>query len=142
MDTTWSALIIDDAPGVRQSMRLCLEVDEARVMTVGTSAGALEALERSWFDVVDVAPSPTGHGGLDIGQAYDQDTGRNRSNRRAATGEAAPVHGRGETPAGSGSLGAGFQRQLGGAAQLPFVEPVVSLAAADGTGRAREPGRG
>jgi NtrC-family two-component system response regulator AlgB len=52
MDTTWSALIIDDDPGVRQSMRLCLEADNARVMTVGTSAGALEALERGWFDVV------------------------------------------------------------------------------------------
>jgi NtrC-family two-component system response regulator AlgB len=33
-------------------MRLCLEADNARVMTVGTSAGALEALERGWFDVV------------------------------------------------------------------------------------------
>jgi two-component system, NtrC family, response regulator AlgB len=33
-------------------MRLCLEADEARVMTVRTSAGALEALDRSWFDVV------------------------------------------------------------------------------------------
>lgn len=52
MDTTWSALIVDDDPGVRQSMRLCLEADDARVMTVGTSAGALEALDRSWFDVV------------------------------------------------------------------------------------------
>ncbi|MGO9606805.1 MAG: sigma-54-dependent transcriptional regulator [Candidatus Binataceae bacterium] len=52
MDRAWSALIVDDDPGVRQSMRLCLEADDARVMTVGTSAGALEALERSWFDVV------------------------------------------------------------------------------------------
>ena len=52
MDTTWSALIIDDDPGVRRSMRLCLEANEARVMTVGTSAGGLEALDRSWFDVV------------------------------------------------------------------------------------------
>jgi len=52
MDTAWSALIIDDDPGVRQSMRLCLEADDARVMTVGTSAGALEALDRGWFDVV------------------------------------------------------------------------------------------
>ena len=33
-------------------MRLCLEADEARVMRVGTSAGALEALDRNWFDVV------------------------------------------------------------------------------------------
>jgi two-component system, NtrC family, response regulator AlgB len=52
MDTAWSALIIDDDPGVRQSVRLCLEVDNARVLGVGTLAGALEALERSRFDVV------------------------------------------------------------------------------------------
>ena len=43
MDTTWSALIVDDDPGVRQSVRLCLEVDNARVLGVGTAAGALEA---------------------------------------------------------------------------------------------------
>jgi NtrC-family two-component system response regulator AlgB len=52
MDTAWSALIIDDDPGVRQSVRLCLEVDNARVLGVGTAAGALDALERSRFDVV------------------------------------------------------------------------------------------
>ena len=52
MDTTWSALIIDDDPGVRQSMRLCLEADNARVMGVATSAGALEALDRGYFDVI------------------------------------------------------------------------------------------
>ncbi len=52
METGWSALIIDDDPGVRQSVRLCLEADDARVLGVGTSAGALEALERSPFDVV------------------------------------------------------------------------------------------
>jgi NtrC-family two-component system response regulator AlgB len=52
MDAGWSALIIDDDPGVRQSVRLCLESDNARVMGVGTSAGALDALERSRFDVV------------------------------------------------------------------------------------------
>jgi two-component system, NtrC family, response regulator AlgB len=52
MDTAWSALILDDDPGVRQSVRLCLEADNARVMGVGTPAGALEALERSHFDVV------------------------------------------------------------------------------------------
>jgi NtrC-family two-component system response regulator AlgB len=52
MDTTWSALIIDDDPGVRQSVRLCLEVENVRVMGVGTAAGALEALERTRFDVV------------------------------------------------------------------------------------------
>src|SRR5215831_18950812 len=52
MDTAWSALIIDDDPGVRQSVRLCLEADNSRVLGVGTSAGALEALERSAFDVV------------------------------------------------------------------------------------------
>jgi two-component system, NtrC family, response regulator AlgB len=48
----WSALIIDDDPGVRQSVRLCLEADDASVVGVGTSAGALEALERTPFDVV------------------------------------------------------------------------------------------
>jgi len=52
MDPTWSALIVDDDPGVRQSVRLCLEVDAARVLGVGTSVGALEALERCRFDVV------------------------------------------------------------------------------------------
>jgi NtrC-family two-component system response regulator AlgB len=52
MDTAWSALIVDDDPGVRQSVRLCLEVDNARVLGVGTAAGALDALERSRFDVV------------------------------------------------------------------------------------------
>jgi NtrC-family two-component system response regulator AlgB len=52
MNTTRSALIIDGDPGVRQSMRLCLEADDARLTTVGTYAGALEALDRSWFDVV------------------------------------------------------------------------------------------
>src|SRR5216683_565965 len=52
MNTTWSALIIDDDPGVRQSVRLCLEVDNVRVLGVGTAAGALGALERGRFDVV------------------------------------------------------------------------------------------
>lgn len=52
VNTTWSALILDDDPGVRQSIRLCLEVDGVRVLGVGTSAGALDALERSRFDVV------------------------------------------------------------------------------------------
>jgi NtrC-family two-component system response regulator AlgB len=52
MDANWSALIVDDDPGVRQSVRLCLESDNARVLGVGTSAGALDALERSRFDVV------------------------------------------------------------------------------------------
>jgi NtrC-family two-component system response regulator AlgB len=52
MAQTWSALIIDDDPGVRQSLRLCLEADHARVLGVGTTAGALDALERGPFDVV------------------------------------------------------------------------------------------
>jgi NtrC-family two-component system response regulator AlgB len=52
MNTTWSALIVDDDPGVRQSVRLCLEAEGARVLGVGTSAGALDALERGRFDVV------------------------------------------------------------------------------------------
>jgi NtrC-family two-component system response regulator AlgB len=52
MEAAWSALIIDDDPGVRQSVRLCLEADGVRVLGVGTAAGALEALDRGRFDVV------------------------------------------------------------------------------------------
>jgi NtrC-family two-component system response regulator AlgB len=52
VESTWSALIIDDDPGVRQSLRLCLEADHARVLGVATAAGALDALERGRFDVV------------------------------------------------------------------------------------------
>jgi NtrC-family two-component system response regulator AlgB len=51
MDPFWSALVIDDDPGVRQSLRLCLESDNGRVLGVGTAAGALDALDRSRFDV-------------------------------------------------------------------------------------------
>ena len=52
MDAVWSALVIDDDSGVRQSLRLCLEADNARVMGVSTSSGAADALERNRFDVV------------------------------------------------------------------------------------------
>jgi NtrC-family two-component system response regulator AlgB len=52
MNTTWSALILDDDPALRQSVRLCLEADNVRVLGVGTAAGALDALERGRFDVV------------------------------------------------------------------------------------------
>lgn len=51
-ESAWSALILDDDPGVRQSMRLCLEADGARVLGVGSVAAAMDALERSHFDVV------------------------------------------------------------------------------------------
>ena len=49
---SWSALVIDDDAGVRQSLRLCLEADGARVLGVGSAHAALEALERGRFDVV------------------------------------------------------------------------------------------
>ncbi|SIO31758.1 two-component system, NtrC family, response regulator AlgB [Singulisphaera sp. GP187] len=52
MNSAWSALVIDDDPGIRQSIRLCLEVDGARVVGVGTPSGALEAFDRGRFDVV------------------------------------------------------------------------------------------
>jgi NtrC-family two-component system response regulator AlgB len=48
----FSVLVIDDDPAIRQSIRLCLEVDKARVQQVGTAVGALDALERSRFDVI------------------------------------------------------------------------------------------
>src|ERR1700679_3773472 len=50
--SSFAALIVDDDPGVRQSLRLCLEAGGARVFGVGTSGGALEALERGRYDVV------------------------------------------------------------------------------------------
>lgn len=46
------ALVVDDDAGVRQSLRLCLEADGARVLGVGSTKAALEALERGRFDVV------------------------------------------------------------------------------------------
>lgn len=49
---TWSALVVDDDPGVRQSLRLCLEADGARVLGVGSATAALETLERGSFDLV------------------------------------------------------------------------------------------
>jgi two-component system, NtrC family, response regulator AlgB len=52
MSCVWSALVIDDDPGIRQSLRLCLETDGARVLGVGTASGALEALDRGRFDIV------------------------------------------------------------------------------------------
>jgi NtrC-family two-component system response regulator AlgB len=52
MERAWSALIIDDDPAIRQSIRLCLEAENARVQHVGTAAGGLDMLERSRFDVV------------------------------------------------------------------------------------------
>jgi len=49
---TWAALVVDDDPAIRQSIRLCLEADGARVQQAGTVAGCLDALDRSRFDVV------------------------------------------------------------------------------------------
>ena len=48
----WTALVIDDDSGIRQSIRLCLEVSGARVLGVATGEAALEALDRGRFDVV------------------------------------------------------------------------------------------
>jgi NtrC-family two-component system response regulator AlgB len=50
--SSWSALVVDDDAGIRQSLRLCLEADGARVLGVGNAAAALEALDRTRFDVV------------------------------------------------------------------------------------------
>jgi NtrC-family two-component system response regulator AlgB len=48
----WSALVVDDDAGIRQSLRLCLEADGARVLGVGAAPAAFEALDRARFDVV------------------------------------------------------------------------------------------
>jgi two-component system, NtrC family, response regulator AlgB len=50
--TSWSALVVDDDAGIRQSLRLCLEADDARVLGVGSAQAAFEALDRARFDVV------------------------------------------------------------------------------------------
>jgi DNA-binding NtrC family response regulator len=52
MDAKWTALIIDADPAIRQSIRLCLEAETARVHYVETKQRALGLLERSGFDVV------------------------------------------------------------------------------------------
>jgi len=49
---SWSALVVDDDAGIRQSLRLCLEADGARVLGVGSAPAAIEALDRARFDVV------------------------------------------------------------------------------------------
>jgi NtrC-family two-component system response regulator AlgB len=49
---SWSALVVDDDAGVRQSLRLCLEATGARVLGVATGGAALEALDRGHFDIV------------------------------------------------------------------------------------------
>lgn len=51
-DADGAALVIDDDPGIRQSLRLCLETSFGRVVGVGTAAAALEAASRAVFDVV------------------------------------------------------------------------------------------
>lgn len=48
----WSALVVDDDVGIRQSLRLCLEAAGGRVLGVGTAVAALDALDRTAYDVV------------------------------------------------------------------------------------------
>jgi DNA-binding NtrC family response regulator len=50
--TPWAVLVVDDDPGVRQSLRLCLEAAGARVLGVATGGAALEALDHVHFDIV------------------------------------------------------------------------------------------
>src|SRR5256885_4024609 len=64
--TAWSALVVEDDPGVRQSIRLCVEADGARALGVATPAGALEALERGTFDVVILDLWLGSESGLDL----------------------------------------------------------------------------
>ncbi len=50
--STLSVLVVDDEPGIRQSLRLCLEADGARVLGVASAEAAFEVLDRAHFDVV------------------------------------------------------------------------------------------
>lgn len=51
-DLSFTALIVDDDPAIRQSLRLCLEADNARVQQAATPAGAPDVLDRSRFDAI------------------------------------------------------------------------------------------
>jgi two-component system, NtrC family, response regulator AlgB len=51
-DKGLAALVVDDDPGIRQSLRVCLEPSFERVLGVGTPAAALEAAQHARFDVV------------------------------------------------------------------------------------------
>jgi NtrC-family two-component system response regulator AlgB len=50
--STRGALVVDEDPAARQSLRLCLETSFERVLGVATPAGALEAVARADFDLV------------------------------------------------------------------------------------------
>jgi NtrC-family two-component system response regulator AlgB len=63
---TWAALVVDDDPGVRQSLRLCLEAAGARVLGVAMGAAAIEALDRGRFDVVFLDLWLGADAGLDV----------------------------------------------------------------------------
>jgi NtrC-family two-component system response regulator AlgB len=62
----WATLVVDDDAGVRQSLRLCLEASGARVLGVATGGAALEALDRSHFDVVFLDLWLGADAGLDV----------------------------------------------------------------------------
>lgn len=48
----WNVLIVDDDPGIRQSLRLCLESGGATVHQVGSAQAAFELLGRKTFEVL------------------------------------------------------------------------------------------
>lgn len=48
----FNALVVDDDPGIRQSIRLCLEAAGGQALGVSSPAAAMSALERGSFDVV------------------------------------------------------------------------------------------
>jgi len=66
MRTEWSALIVDDDPGIRQSVRVCLEADGARVVGVGSASAAVELMERGRFDLVFLDLWLGSESGLDV----------------------------------------------------------------------------
>lgn len=62
----WSALVVDDDPGIRQSLRLCLDALGGRVLGVGSATAALQALERAAYDVVLLDLWLGSESGLDV----------------------------------------------------------------------------
>jgi len=65
-NSQWRALVVDDDAGVRQSLRLCLESDGARVLGVGTTQGTLDAVERAGFELVVLDLWLGSESGLDV----------------------------------------------------------------------------
>lgn len=65
-DLPFRSLVVDDDPGIRQSLRVCLESEGAWVHQAATADGCLDALDRCRFDVVFLDLWLGSESGLDV----------------------------------------------------------------------------